>query len=161
MASQEAFNAAAFAYAGNHALLGAVAQIIGMDKAIEVDSQVYGQIGVAQGQQIKAQAGIEGDADLQTTFSILSQIVTTLGIDYEVIESSESLVAIKVGMCPIYAGATAVGWEHGMIAASCGAAAVAFLDTAAKQFNPKLTWRLRSFRGSQQDGCVEELVLEP
>ena len=160
MASQEAFNAAAFAYAGNLAVLGAAAQIMGMDKTIELDALVYGKLGAAQGQQLKAQAGIEGNADLQTTFTVLSQVITTLGIEYEVIESSPEMIAMKIGKCPIYAGAEAVGWENKQIAVTCGAAAMGFLDAAAKQFNPKLTWRMRTFRSSPEDACVEELVLE-
>ncbi len=160
MASQDAYNAAAFAYAGNHALLGAVIQEMGPEKAVALDGQIYTQLGAAQGRQLKAQAGIEGDADLQTTFAVLSQVMTTLGIDYDVIERSPELIAVKVGRCPIYAGAAAVGWENQMIAVTCGAAAMGFLDAAAKQFNPKLTWRMRTFRTNLEDGCIEELVLQ-
>ena len=160
MANQDAFNAAAFAYTGNHAILGAVAQAMGIEKTLALNAQVYGQLGVGYGQQLKAQADIEGDADLQTAFGVMKKVMTDLGIDFEVIEHDDSHIAFKVGGCPIYAGAAIAGWENQTIAVNCGGAAIGFLDAAAKQLNPNLAWRMRSFRSSVEDGCVEELVLE-
>ena len=85
---------------------------------------------------------------------LMEKLLTT------VIEQDASHIACKVGGCPIYAGAAAAGWENQKIAVNCGGAAMGFLDAAAKQLNPKLSWRMRAFRSSVEDGCVEELVLE-
>jgi hypothetical protein len=159
MSQQDAFNAATFSYTGLFAIFGALAQQMGFDSVMELDANVFQQLGQMQGQMFREQAGIEGDVDAQMAFSILRGVVDTLGIDYKLVEETPSRVAIEVGHCPIHEGAKTVGWEPDMIAASCNAGSMHFLDAAAKQLNPKLTWRLVKFRGDDCQGCIEELVL--
>ncbi|MCJ7548928.1 MAG: L-2-amino-thiazoline-4-carboxylic acid hydrolase [Anaerolineae bacterium] len=159
MSQQDAFKAATFSYSGLFAIFGALAQQTGFESVMELDANVFRQLGQVQGQMFRDQAGIDGDVDAQMAFGILRGVVDTLGIDYKVLEETPSRVAIEVGPCPIHEAAKAVGWEHDMIAASCNAGSMHFLDAAAKQLNPKLTWRLVKFRGDDCQGCVEELVL--
>jgi len=50
--------------------------------------------------------------------------------------------------------------DNKTIEAGCKAGAITFMDSAAKQLNPNLSYRLAKFRSSADDCCEESLVLE-
>jgi len=159
MASKDTFlgakNLATFFYA----YLSAVAQEIGMERAIALDAHVSEMMGVAQGQAIKAQAGLD-EIDLATAATMVyATIEEGMGISSEAIEESAERIVSKVGRCPIYEAAQAVGMDNESIEAECRVSAICYMDAMVKQWNPNLSYRLREFRSSADGHCIEEVVL--
>jgi hypothetical protein len=159
MANQETFlgakNLATFFYA----YLNAVTREIGMERAIALDTHVSEMMGVAQGQAIKAQAG-QDEIDLATAAGMVyATIEEGMGISSEVIEESAERIVSKIGRCPIYEAAQAVGMDNESIEAECHASAICYMDAMLKQWNPNLSYRLQEFRSSADGHCIEEVVL--
>jgi len=53
-----------------------------------------------------------------------------------------------------------MGIDHAAIEQMCRNGPGRFMDTAAKQLNPGLSYRLKKFKSGPDDTCEEEMVLE-
>lgn len=82
-----------------------------------------------------------------------------MGINSEVLEESAERIISKVGRCPVYEAAQAVGMDNESIEAICRAGALRYMDAMVNQWNPNLSYRLREFRSSADGHCIEEVVL--
>ena len=159
MATTDTLRGATNAFTFYFAYLNTVAQEIGMEQAIALDAHASELMGAAQGQAIKAQAGLD-KIDLTTAAALaVASIEEGLGIISEVMEESADRIVSKVGRCPIYEAAQAVGMDNESIEAMCRAGALQYMDTMVKQWNPDLSYRLREFRSSADGHCIEEVVL--
>lgn len=159
MALEDTFTGAQTALAFLNAYIGAVAEEIGMERALALDGQVCEAMGGAQGQMIREQSGVE-EFDAQTASQTLSDAIRQgFGIVSEAIEESPERVVLSVGRCPVYEAALAVGMDAEAIEASCRLGAIGFMDAMAKALNPELSYRLQEFRSSPEGHCVEEVVL--
>ena len=159
MASTDTFNGAKSAFTFFYAYLNTVGQEIGMERAIALDAKMCEMMGAAQGKAMKDQAGI-GEMDLAMAASLaVRSIDEALGISSEVIEEGAQRIASKVGRCPVYEAAQALGMDGASIEAMCRASSLRYMDTMVKQLNPHLSYRLREFRPSADGFCVEEVVL--
>jgi hypothetical protein len=159
MASTDAFHGAKSAFTFFHAYLNAVGQEIGMERAIALDAKTCEMMGAAQGKAMKDQAGI-GEMDIAIAASLaVRSIDEALGISSEVIQESAQRIASKVGRCPIYEAAEALGMDGASIEAMCRASSLRYMDTMVKQLNPHLSYRLSEFRPSADGCCVEEVAL--
>jgi hypothetical protein len=159
MANTEILHGATNAFAFFFAYLNTVGQEIGMDRAIALDTTMCEMMGAAQGQAIKAQAGLD-EIDLATAASLAGRSIEEgLGISSEVIEESAGRITSRVGRCPIYEAAQAVGMDGATIEAVCRASAIRYMDTMVKQWNPSLSYRLDEFRSAADGHCIEEVVL--
>jgi hypothetical protein len=159
MASSETFHGAKNAFTFFFAYLNTVGQEIGMDRAIALDTHMCEMMGTAQGQAIKAQAGLN-EIDIATAASLARRsIEESLGISSEVIEESAQRIASKVGRCPLYEAAQAVGMDGAALEDICRASALRYMDTMVKQWNPHLSYRLSEFRPSADGSCIEAVVL--
>lgn len=159
MANTDTFNGAKNAFAFFYAYLNAVGQEIGMDRAMALDTTMCQMMGTAQGQAIKTQAGID-EIDVATASSLArGSIEEGLGISSEVIEESVERIATKVGRCPVYEAAQALGMDDTAIEAMCRASAIRYMDSMVKEWNPRLSYRLSEFRPSANDNCIEEVLL--
>jgi hypothetical protein len=159
MASSDTFDGAKNAFTFFFAYLNTVGQEIGMDRAIALDTHMCEMMGTAQGQAIKAQAALD-EIDLATAASLAGQSIEDgLGISSKVIEASAERIASKVGRCPLYEAAQALGMDGATIEAVCRATALHYMDTMVKQWNPGLSYRLREFRPSADGYCIEQVVL--
>lgn len=159
MTSTDTFNGAKNAFTFYYAYRNAVGQDIGMERAIALDAKMCEMMGTAEGKAIKAQAGI-GEIDIAEAASLAMRLIDeSVGISSEVLETSAQHIASKVGRCPIYEAAEALGMDGGSIEADCRATLLRYMDTMVKQLNPALSYRLREFRTSADGCCVEELVL--
>ena len=159
MASADTFNGAKNAFTFFYAYLNAVAQEIGMERAIALDAKMCEMMGTAQGQAMKDQVGID-EIDLVMAASLaVRSIDEALGISSEVIEEGAQRIASRVGRCPVYEAAQALGMDTAGIEAMCRASALRYMDTMVKQLNPHLSYRLSEFRSSADGYCVEEVVL--
>ena len=157
MVKEEAFNAAQFAYAAYDAFFDGVAQQVGREQAMAIQNQAMQALGAAQGQMIKAQAGVEV-ADAQAAYAVLSNAIGIIGFETELVESSPDKVVFKPGRCPICEAAQALGWDNETREAGCRSSSIPFMDAAVKQLNPDLSYRLISFGAGQGDSCLEEIV---
>lgn len=75
-------------------------------------------------------------------------------------EENPDKITCKVGRCPVYEAADMLGMDNNAIEAGCRAGAITFMDSAAKQLNPKLSYKLIKFRSSADDCCEESVILE-
>ena len=83
-----------------------------------------------------------------------------MGILGEVLEEGPSLVRVSVPKCSIYESYLMAGLDEAAMQARCRHGSMRFMDTEAKQLNPRLTFQLSKFRASPDDACLEELRLE-
>ena len=158
MGSMDVLHGATNAFTFFFGYLNTVGQEIGMDRAIALDTKMAEMMGMAQGQVVKAQSGLD-EIDLAMASSLAGRsIEESLGISSEVIEESAQRITSRVGRCPIYEAAQALGMDGATIEALCRASAIRYMDTMVKQWNPELSYRLNEFRSSADGHCVEEVV---
>jgi hypothetical protein len=159
MASTDTLQGAKSAFTFFFAYLNTVGQEIGMERAVALDGKMCEMMGAAQGKAMKAQAGLD-EIDIATAASLaVRSIDEGLGLSSERIEDSAQRIASKVGRCPIYEAAQALGMDGATIEGICRASALRYMDTMVKQLNPHLSYRLSEFRSSADGYCVEEVVL--
>ncbi len=160
MAVQDTFNGAKSGLTFMQAYLNTVGQEIGMEKALALETKTTQMLGKAQGMMLKKQAGVE-EVDIKTAEKMLSALIEeALGIPSEVTDESPTKITCKVGRCPVYLSAEMLGMDNKAIEASCKAGSITYMDTAAKQLNPKLSYKLTKFRSSADDFCEETVVME-
>jgi hypothetical protein len=159
MAVEDTFNGAKSGLTFMQAYINTVAQVIGMEQALTLDTKMEEAMGAAQGKMIKEQTGIE-EFDAKSAHQLLWNAVEEgFGILSEVIEESPQRVVFKVGRCPVYEAAQALGMDAEAIEASCRAGSIRFMEAMAKQLNPNLSYQLRKFRSSADGSCEEAIVL--
>jgi len=159
MAIEDTFNGAKNAYIYYFAYLNTVAQEVGMEQAVALQTKMCEAMGATQGKLMKEQAGIE-EFDVKAAVSLAQNFMEeSLGISSEVIEESPQKGVFKVGRCPLYEAAQVLGLDAETIQALCRAGALRFTDTMVKQFTPNLSYQLREFRSAADDFCEEEIVL--
>jgi hypothetical protein len=159
MASADTFEGAKNGLTFLFAYMNMVGQDIGMERATALDTKMCEAMGAAHGKAIRAQAGIE-ELDAAVAASLTGRsIEQTLGISSEVVQEGAQETVVKVGRCPVYEAAQALGMEGAAIEASCRAGSIRYMDTVVKQFDPRLSYQLREFRSSAEDSCVEAIIL--
>jgi hypothetical protein len=159
MATSDTLHGAKNALAFFFAYLNTVGEEIGMERAVALDTKMCEMMGTAQGKAIKAQAGVDETGLAMASSLARRSIEETLGISSEVIEESARRVAFKVDRCPIYEAAEMLGMDGAAIEGVCRASSLRYMDTMVKQLNPQLSYRLREFRPSANDHCIEEVML--
>jgi hypothetical protein len=137
-----------------------VAQEIGMERALALNSRMAKAMGTAQGKALKERVDVEEippnlAASLAGTF-----LEQALGIQSKAVEGTADKAVIEVGRCPIYEAAEALGMEHAAIEALCRAGSIPYMDALIKQFNPNLAYDLTQFRPSADASCIEMIVAD-
>ena len=159
MGSGDTFTGAKNAFTYMFAYLNTVGEDIGMERALALDTKMCEVMGAAQGQAIKTQAGLD-EIDVRTASSLAGRSIEEgFGISSEVIEESAERIVSKIGPCPLYEAAQALGMDGATIEALCRAGALRYMDTMVKQWNPSLSYRLNEFRPSADGYCIEEIAL--
>jgi hypothetical protein len=159
MATADTFTGAKNAYTFLFAYLNTVGQEIGMERAIALDTKMCEAMGAAQGMAMKEQSGME-ELSLQAVSSLNERFMEDgLGITSQLVEEDAQKQLLKVGRCPIYEAAAAIGIDHASIEAMCHSGAIRFMDTMVKQMNPALTYQLQKFRSSAEGSCLEVMYL--
>jgi len=159
MAVEDTFNGAKTGLTLLDAYINTVAQAIGMERALALEHEMCETMGAAQGKMIKEQAGI-AEFDAKAAHPLLMTVIEDgFGILSEVIEESPQRVVVKVGRCPVYESAQALGMDAQAIEASCRASSIGFMDAMAKQLNPNLSYQLTKFRSGADGYCEEAIVL--
>ena len=158
MSIEDTFNGTKNAYAFYYAFFNTVAQDIGLERTIALESTMCENMGTMQGQMIKEQSGME-EFDARAAYAIGETFIAGLGISTEVMEESPQKILMKVPKCPIYEAALMLGLEPDTIEQLCRTGSLKFMDTMVKQLNPNLTQRIAKFRSTPDDSCVEEILL--
>jgi hypothetical protein len=159
MASVDTFNGAKNAFTYMFAYLNTVGQDIGMERALALDTKMCEAMGVAQGMEIKKQGGTE-QVGLQAVTSLTERFLEDgLGISSKLLEEDARKRVFKVGRCPLYEAAEALGMDSASIEGLCRAGAIRYMDTLVKQLNPALSYQLREFRSSAEECCIEGILL--
>ena len=158
MTIEDTFRGAKNGYIYSYAYLTMVAEEIGMERAIALQTKMCEARGAIDGKTIKEQAGIE-EFDAKAAASLAENYVESIGMRLEVIEESPQKVSFKVVRCPLYEAAQAVGLEDEIIQALCRAGPVRNMDSMVKQLNPNLNYQLRKFRSATDNFCEETIVL--
>jgi hypothetical protein len=158
MAIEDTFKGARNAYIYYFAYLSMVAEEIGMERAIALQNKMCEERGSLDGKMIKEQAGVE-EFDAKAVASLAENYVESIGIRSEVIGESPQKVRFKIGRCPLYEAAQAVGLEDETIEDLCRAGPVRNMDSIVKQLSPNLNYQLRKFRSSEDNFCEEVIEL--
>lgn len=161
MCTNNAFNGAKTAYMDFYAYIDETIKEFGMDRICALMTKSDEARGVKVGKMIKEQAG--GKVfDANETAQTILDMAKEIGATDDVLEkSTDKVVTVtKFGNCPLYEAAKETGMDDKTIETLCHAGALVFFDNMVKQLNPKLSYRLRSFRSVDDGGCVEEIVLD-
>jgi hypothetical protein len=158
MTVEDTFNGAKNGYLILHAYTNTVAQAIGMEQALALATKMSETMGAEEGMMYKEQAGIE-EYDTKEAYQGLSTSIEGVGILSEVIEESPQKIMFKVGRCPIYEAAQALGMDTKAIEANCRGSSIRFMEAMAKELNPNLSYQLIKFRSAADDYCEEAVVL--
>ncbi len=159
MATEDIFVGAKNAYTFVFAYINTVGQEIGMERAIDLDTKMCETMGMAQGLALREQTGVE-EVDLAAV-SLLTErfLEESLGITSELLEEDAGKRLFRVGRCPLYEAAEALGMDNATIEGLCRSGAVRFMDSMVKQLNPALSYHLQEFRSSAQGSCIEGMYL--
>jgi hypothetical protein len=158
MAIEDTFRGAKNGYIYSYAYLTMVAEEIGMEKAIALQTKMCEARGAIDGKTIKEQVEIK-DFDAKAAASIAENYVGSIGMRLEVIEESPQKVSFKVARCPLYEAAQELKLDAETIEHLCRAGPVRNMDSMVKQLNPILNYELRKFRSSEDNFCEEVIVL--
>jgi hypothetical protein len=158
MALQDTFNGAKTAFTFYSAYLNTVAQEIGMERALALESKMDETLGTLQGKMIKDQAGAK-DVDARAAYSLVKGVLESLGIVVEVLEEGPATVRFRCRQCPLYEGGLMAGLDTKIGETRCRAGSLRFMDAAVKQLDPKLTYQLLKYRSGPADFCEEQIVL--
>ena len=159
MAVEDTFTGAKSGLTFLNAYSNTVAQAIGEEQALALETTTCEALGAAQGMMIKEQTGVE-EFDAKASSQVLSNLIEEgFGILSEVVEESPQGVKLKVGRCPVYEAAQELGMDAEAIEASCRATSIRFMDAVTKQLNPKLSYQLTKFLSGADGFCEEVIVL--
>jgi hypothetical protein len=135
----------------------AVAEEIGVETTIALQSKVMEKIGKSQGNMMQMQAGIK-HFNAQTTSPLVKTAMENLGLKIKLMKESKRTVLFRCTRCPIYDAGHELGIDQETIESWCRASSIRLFDTAIKQLNPDLTFRIVKFRIAPEDFCEEEMV---
>jgi hypothetical protein len=159
MTQEDIFKAAKTALTLYGAYLNAVAQEIGIERALAIQSKAFETMGSHQGRMMSEQSGIQ-EQNAQTAWMLMSTTPLSLGVGVEVLEESPHRVVVRCDRCSVFEAAQSLGMDVKSIEAFCRAGPARFMDAMAKQLNPDLNFHVGKFRSSVDDFCEEELIFE-
>jgi len=157
MAIEDIFHGAKSGMTFLNAYINTVAQTLGEEQALALETMTCEGVGAAQGKMAKSQSGID-EFDLRTCNRVLQNLIKEgFGIRSDVIEETPRKITINVRRCPVYESMQALGMDTKAMEAHCRAGAIHFMDAATKQLNPELGYQLTKFRLSADDYCKETI----
>jgi len=159
MAKEEVFEATKKVYGLYGAFFKVVAQEIGRDKALDLHVKAHEEQGMAAGKFIKEKFG-EESPDLEKLGSILKDSNLSIGIDCNLAQTTAALLSFKNFRCPMYDGYRAGGLDDETSEALCQEGATAKLGTMLRHLNPKLEYKLTSYRSKPDEACIEDISMK-
>ncbi len=160
MSEKEVFKVATTVYTDFYSYFKVLAEEIGLERALALLTKQNEASGVVVGKKIKEKTGGKV-LDVKETAHEIRKLAKGIGGIDEVIKENDQYVITKTGSgkCPNYEAARAAGLDHDTIGKLCTKGSLRFLDTVVKELNPDLSYRVKKFRSSPDDYCMEETVL--
>ena len=157
MNEEQVFIATRKVFALYAAFFKAVAQEIGMEKALALHASAHEEQGMASAKLIRDKVG-DAPLDIQKLGSILQQSNLSIGIQSELAQTTASSALFKNSQCPIYDGYRMGGLNDETAEELCQIGAAAKLGTMLKQIDPRITYRLKHYRLKSDEVCEEEIA---
>ena len=134
MAKDDVFNATMSSMSMYGGLFKAIADDVGLDKAIEYHGKQGELFGMMISETLKQQLGDKAPTT-EALKSVLQPEVEGFGFDAE-FDVSPTEVSIKVPRCPIYEGFKMAGLDHETIGKMCSARARQIHSEIIEETNP-------------------------
>jgi hypothetical protein len=158
MPNEDVFKGARSALTFLFAYQNAVAQEIGIERAIALQTRLSESMGARQGKMLKEQSGIK-ESDAKAALSLVKSLKESLGMTYEIVEENPQRVVIRTVRCPFFEAARMLGMDAKAIETGCRNGPMKMADSVVKQVNPGLNVRVRKFRSTPDGFCDEEIAL--
>ncbi len=156
MTDEQVFTATRKIYALYAAFFKAVAQEIGMEKALALHASAHEEQGIASGKLIRDKIGSE-PFDLEKLGSILQQSNLSIGINCQMAQATASCALFKNAQCPMYDGYRMGGLDDETAEELCQRGAPAKLGTMLRQIDPRIKYHLKYYRRKPDEACEEEI----
>ena len=158
MGDEGVFEGARTTFTFFNAYRGGIAKALGEEKALALENGIFTAMGEMQGKTLKEQAG-DTEFDLKSTTEVVKEFVGNLGIPFEVIEESPSMVKFKCGRCPVYEGSMGAGFDEKTRETMCNSGPLKSMDAMVRQLNPNISYQLTKYRSAPDDFCEEAIIL--
>ena|GEM_PF-1048016 len=130
---------------------------LGSDKTVELIAKVANKRGRADGAELKEKLGIK-NSDLNSALKVYEKFMSDSGAEVKTLSAEETRAIIRVGSCPIFEGFLSAGMTCDWLTETmCKTLTLPLLQAIVNEVNPSLRLRIRKFRGSPEDFCLEEL----
>lgn len=156
MAKEDVFNATMSSMSMYGGLFRAIADDVGLDKAIEYHAKHGESFGMMIGETLKRQLG-DKTPTTEALKSVLQPIMEGFGFSTE-FDVSPTEVSIKVPRCPIYEGFKMAGLDHETIGKTCSAWYSAEYAQLKKCY-PRIEGSLK-YRDSSEGYCLDKFTLK-
>jgi len=157
MESEEIYFATRKVFATYAAFFTEVAHTVGIEKTLTLHERVHERLGMGLAQLLSGPC--HERCELETLRDLLVQNNRSLGMSSEVLESTPDLVVIKNDRCPMYDGYWMGGMDERTSRMLCERGCTVKLNTALRVLNPHIEHRVKSYRASTEDACLEEIRL--
>jgi len=139
------------------AFFQAVAQEIGMDRALALHARAHEEQGVASGKVLREKMG-ESGIDIQRLGAVLRESNLSIGIESELARASDGSAVFRNSRCPMYDGYRMGGLNDQTAEALCQKGASAKLGTMLRILDPQIVYRLTRYRAKPDEPCEEEIL---
>ena len=132
-----------------------VAEEIGQEKALEILSEAFSDLGMYQGKKLKRLLLDAQKPNASEAYDLIKAVPLSIGINLMIPEKETDKVIVRLDKCPIFECAEVVGINP---ATFCDNTAVPYYDTIAKVLNPDLKFERNKIKTSTNDFCEEQLI---
>ncbi len=140
-------------------LLKAVADELGIGKALVLHAKAHEEQGFASAVLIKQKLG-GAKVDIETLSNVLRDSNRSIGIDSQLAQADERVACFRNSQCPMYDGYRMGGLDDETAEALCQVGAAAKLGTMLKQIDPRIKYRVKHYRVRPEEPCEEEISCE-
>lgn len=95
----------------------------------------------------------KGGSEIDELFCVVSKVIFGPNFDWEVSDSSDERLVMKITRCPLLREAEDAGLEFGELSRACSA----YLRSAVENLNPRYTQRYGTMMCTG-DGCCENVM---
>jgi hypothetical protein len=154
--SEQLFKSVKSVYIALAAYVKNVAKEIGEDKAMEILSSSFDEIGTYQGKKLKRDAK-KANLDANEAYELIKSIPKSIGINFMITQKDSDKIIARLDKCSIYESAKLVGLDP---AEFCINSAIPYFKAVAKQLNLDLEYSRNKCKLTEKDFCEEQLVLK-
>jgi len=154
---EAAFNATTSMASMYGGFFKAVAQEIGMERALAIHAKLGEPFGVQIGEALKKKFG-DKKPDTESLKAVFKPMLASFGYTNEEYKVTPKTLSIAIPKCPFYEGFKAVGLDHETIGKMCKAMAKVEYSQV-KRLYPKIEGSAQ-FKDSPKVSCVETWTIK-